>query len=50
MQVFFFYHDFFDVFNKAIFEILFEHASHDHAIDIEKKQISNRFTIYLCSN
>ena len=30
------YHDFFDVFNKTIFEILFAHVSHDHVIDIEK--------------
>ena len=36
MQNFFYYHDFFDVFNKAIFEILLEHVSHNHAIDIDK--------------
>ena len=36
MQIFFCYHDLFDVFNKTIFEILFEHALCDHVIDIEK--------------
>ena len=37
MQALFFcYHEFRDVFSKTIFEILFEHISHDHAIDIEK--------------
>ena len=30
------YHDFFDVFNKPIFKILFAYASHDHAIHIKK--------------
>ena len=40
MQAFFFcYHEFCDMFNKTIFEILFEHASHDHVIDIEKNML-----------
>ena len=38
MQLFFCYHDFFDVFNKTIFEILLEHALHNHVIDIEKNK------------
>ena len=40
MQILFFhYHDFFDVINKAILEVLFEHASHDHVINIEKSML-----------
>ena len=33
------YHEFHDVFNKTISEILFKHVSHDHAIDIEKNML-----------
>ena len=34
------YHDFFDVFNKAILKILFKHASHNHVINIGKNMFS----------
>ena len=40
MQIYSFcYHDFFNVFNKTTFEILFEHASHDYATDIDKNML-----------
>ena len=34
------YHDFFDVFNKTISEIMLEYALHDHDIDVEKNMLS----------